>query len=104
MVVKYRVVLSWVVCLLLEAVLVRCQVTLVNRNLTDSFRVGENGCRIDSGCSMSATLTATCQPDSGLCLCMDGKPNFLFYNVPGVHYQCVTSKSIRVGIGECLYS
>ena len=101
MVVKYRVVLSWVVCLLFKVVLVRCQVTLVNRNVTDSFRVGENGCRINADCSP----TATCQSDSGLCLCSDGQPNFLFYalRLSGV-YECVTSSSIRIGLGECLYS
>ena len=100
MVVKYRMVLSWVVCLLLKVVLVRCQVTVVIRNVTDSFRVGENGCPRNADCS----LTATCQSDSGLCLCNDGQPNFLFYAPSGVVYECVKSLSIRVGLGECLCS
>ena len=104
MVVKYRVVLSWIVCLLFKVVSVRCEVTSVNRNVTDSFRVGENGCRIDANCSLSTTYTATCQSDSGLCLCMDGQPNFLFYDLAGVDYQCVKSWIIRVGFGECLCS
>ena len=100
MVVKYRVVLSWIVCLLFKVVLVRCEVTSVIRNVTDSFRIGENGCRIDADCSS----TATCQSDSGLCLCNDGQPNFLFYALSGVVYECVKSESIRVGLGECLCS
>ena len=104
MVVKYRAGLSWVVCLLFKVVLLRCEVTLVNRNVTDSFRVGENGCRIDTDCSMSTTSTATCQSDSGLCLCNDGQPNFLFHDLSGVDYQCVTSANIRAGLGEGLYS
>ena len=105
MVVKYRVVLSWVACLLFKVVLVRCEVTLVNRNVTDSFRVGENDCRRDADCSLSTTSSATCQSDSGLCLCKDGQPNFFLYDLSGaVDYRCVTSLTIQVGVGEGLYS
>ena len=105
MVVKYRVVLSWVVSLLFKVFLIRCEVTSVIRNVTDSFRVGENGCRRNTDCSMSTTSAAACQSGSGLCLCNDGQPNFLFYalRLSGADYQCVTSLSIRNGLGECLY-
>ena len=101
MVSKCRVVLLSVVCLLFKVILIRCEVTLVNRNFTDSFRVDKNGCTEDTNC----TSSASCQSDSGLCLCNDGNPNFLYYNgASSADYQCVTSESIREGLGECLYS
>ena len=56
---------------------VTSEVTLVNRNATDSFRVGENSCKLNtSHCPNSAT----CQSDSGLCLCNNSQPNFLSYH------------------------
>ena len=75
------------------------EVTLVNRNVTDSFRVGKDGCTRKSDCPDHAT----CQPDSGLCLCSDSQPNFLYYSVTSsAVYGCVRSESIQVGLGECL--
>ena len=98
MVLEYRVVLLWVTCLLFKVVLIRCQVTLVNRNVTDNFRVGKNGCTKDEDC----TNSAICQPDSGLCLCKSAKPNFrnpVMEN--GTAYGCLQNDSIRIGVGEC---
>ena len=75
------------------------EVVLVNRNVTDSFLVG-NGCIRNNNCSASS---ATCQFESGLCLCSDGQPNFLNFNASSSpDYQCVNSTSIRAGVGECL--
>ena len=100
MVLIYRVVLLWVTCLLFKVVLIRCEVTLVNRNVTDSFRIGEDGCTKNIGCPDHAT----CQLDSGVCLCNDQYPNFLNHSQPSSKgFGCLISKSIRVGVGECLY-
>ena len=75
------------------------EVTLVNRYVTDIFRVGKDGCTRNSDCPDQAT----CQSDSGLCLCSDSQPNFLYFNrSSSADYQCVTSTSIRAGLGECL--
>ena len=52
------------------------EVTLVHRNVTDSFRAGEDGCTKNIDCPDHAT----CQSDSGLCLCSESVPNFLYYN------------------------
>jgi hypothetical protein len=42
---KLAVVLLWVICLSCKVVMTGCEVVLVNRNIIDSFRVGEDGCR-----------------------------------------------------------
>ena len=99
MVLKYRVVLSWVVCLLFKVILIRCEVTLINRNVTDSFRIGEDGCTKNTVCPTSAA----CQFDSGLCLCNDSLPNYINYTtMSDAFHRCVTGKSIRGGAGECI--
>ena len=101
MVLNHRVVLLWVVCLLFKVVLIRCEVTLVNRNVTDSFRVGKDGCMTNTDCPSSAT----CQSESGLCLCSDGYPNFLKHSQTfNTVYGCLSSKVIRTGFGEPLYN
>ena len=75
------------------------EVVLVNRNVTDSFRVG-NGCIRNNNCG---TSSATCQFESGLCFCSVDEPNFLHFNASSsANYQCVNSASIRAGVGECL--
>ena len=75
------------------------EVTLVNRNATDSFRVGKDGCTRKIDCPNHAT----CQSGSGLCLCSDSYPNFLNFSVTSsTTYGCLQSASIRVGVGECL--
>ena len=100
---KYTVVLVWLTCLSCEVVVTCCKVVLVNRNVTDSFRVGKNGCTNDKNiCTQSS---ATCQPDSGLCLCGESEPNF---RNPAVEirtdkdYGCINNDNIRTGFGEFL--
>ena len=101
MVLSHRVVLVWVVCLLLKVVLMRCEVTLVNRNVTDSFRVGKDGCTNENNCPVSTT----CQFDSGLCLCSHSQPNFLNYlQTFNAVYGCLPSNDIRIGTGKPLYT
>jgi hypothetical protein len=63
---KYTVVLVWVIYLSCKVVMTGCEVVLVNRNITDSFRVGEDGCTNDA--TVCTDFGATCQLD-GLCLC-----------------------------------
>ena len=75
------------------------EVVLVNRNVTDSFRV-ENGCIRNNVCR---TSFAKCHFNSGLCFCSADQPNFLHFNASSsANYQCVNSTSIRAGVGECL--
>jgi hypothetical protein len=64
---KYTVVLVCVICLSFEVAVTGCKVVWVKRNVTDSFRVGKDGCTNDT--SICRRSSATCQPDSGLCLC-----------------------------------
>ena len=74
------------------------EVTLVNRNVQDSFRVGAAGCN-NSNCPGKAI----CQSNTSLCLCDNGRPNFLNYNITsGETCECVTSESIQDGrrLGE----
>jgi hypothetical protein len=102
---KYTVVLVWVICLYYKVVMTGCEVVLVNRNITDSFRVGEDGCTNNvSVC----TSSATCQSD-GSCLCSgSSKPNFGNPNVIIVDgglkyddsYGCVSSELLRFGVGK----
>ena len=92
----YNVVLMCVICLSYKVVLNSCEVVLVHRNVTDSFRVGKDGCRSDSKVCPSLS---TCLPDSGLCLC-GSLLNFLNPDVKNVNgYKCVRGKDIRVGVG-----
>ena len=76
-----------------------CEVVLVNRNVTDSFRVGEDGCTNDA--SVCTDFGTACRQSDGLCLCPVGEPNFR--KPTGVKdYGCLNSESIRLGAGECL--
>ena len=103
MVFNYKLVLLWAVCLLLKVALIRCKVTSVHRNVTDSFRVGEDGCKANTDCSPSTTSSATCQSDTGVCLCKDNQSNFLNYTTNfGNVYGCIISSDIQTGFGECL--
>ena len=96
MILKYRVVVLWVLFLLVKLVLIRCQVTLVNRNVTDSFRVGKDDCTKNTDCPTSAT----CLSDSGLCLCNDSLPNYINYTTKsGAFHGCAFSEGIRGGLG-----
>jgi hypothetical protein len=69
---KYKVVSVWLICLSCEVVMTACEVVWVNRNVTDSFRVGNDGCTNDTGL---CTSSATCQSD-GLCLCKSDRPSY----------------------------
>ena len=95
-----KIVFICVIYLSYKVVLTGCEVVLVNRNVTDSFRVGKGGCKNDSNVCPSSS---TCQRDSGLCLC--GRlPNFrnpVVENING--YKCVSSQEIIAGLnGELL--
>ena len=81
-----------------------CEVVLVNRNVTDSFRVGKDGCTNDP--SLCTNISATCQSD-GLCLCNKDSSNFrnpvieidngnLVY---GETYGCMGNDHILSGVG-----
>ena len=104
---KYTIVLLWVVCLCCEVVMIGCEVVCVNRNVTDSFRVGRNGCTNDT--NVCANVSATCQSD-GSCLCDSTSPNYrnpvIEFNenmefVYGSSYGCIKNMLIRYGVGEC---
>ena len=76
-------------------VLTGCEVILVNRNALDSFRVGPDGCKLDT--SVCTSRRATCHSD-GSCLCSDDEPNFRNPRTragDGKDYGCVDSDSIR---------
>ncbi|CAB4008248.1 Hypothetical predicted protein [Paramuricea clavata] len=94
---KYTVVLVWVIYLCYKVVITGCEVVLVNRNVTDSFRFGKDGCTNDE---RVCTSSATCQSD-GSCLCSADKPNFRNPATrSGVDksYGCLDSESIRFGL------
>ena len=101
---KYKAVLVWVICLSYKVVMTGGEVVLVNRNVTDSFRVGKDGCTNDTSV---CTSSATCQSD-GLCLC--NKDSFCNFRNPvfeidngnlvyGETYGCVRHDHILLGIG-----
>ena len=103
---RYNIVLLWVVCLCCEVVMIGCEVVCVNRNVTDSFRVGEDGCTNNT--NVCANVSATCQPD-GSCLC--NSTNSTYHNpviefknsdfVNGDSYICINNTLIHYGVGEC---
>ena len=82
-----------------------CEVVLVKRNVTDSFRVGKDGCTNDTSVCKS---NATCQPD-GSCLCNSESLSYrnlvLGINgseiVYGDSYGCIDNEIIRFGAGKC---
>ena len=88
--------------LLFTEVKTRLEVVWVHRNVTDSFRVGEDGCTSDTSiCPRSAS----CQNDSGLCLCGKDEPNFRnpFGNSDDDQvYGCLNSTTMLADVGECL--
>jgi hypothetical protein len=104
---EYKVLLLWVVCLCCEVVMTDGEVVWVNRNVTDSFRVGKDGCTSDE--NVCTSVSATCQPD-GSCLCKTGSPTFrnpvierssgtLIY---GSTYGCIDNRFIVLGVGKCM--
>jgi hypothetical protein len=102
---KYTVVLVWAICLSCKVVMTGCEVVLVNRNVTDSFRVGKDGCTSDKSVCKS---NATCQPD-GSCFCnseslsyrnpvLETKGSEIVYSDS---YGCIDNEIIRFGAGKC---
>ena len=61
-----------VIYFLCQVALSDCEVTWVTRNVTDSFRIDQDGCLKDKNV---CTTTASCQND-GSCLCNKDKPHF----------------------------
>lgn len=70
---NYKVLLRITICLSYEVLMTRCEVVWVNRSITDSFRVGKDGCT--NNASVCNLTHAVCQAD-GSCLCNSTKPNF----------------------------
>ena len=98
-----NVVLLGFICLSCKVFMTGCEVVWVNRNVTDSFRVGKDGCTNDTSVCLSSS---TCQTDSGLCLCRDSEPNFRNPNKVTTEsqvYGCLRNHNIRSGAGEYLY-
>ena len=80
---------------------VASKVVLVKRNVRDSFRVGKDGCANNTSV---CTSSATCQPDTGLCLCNENLPNFvnLIEKVSTGQYLCINNNMIPYLVGgEC---
>ena len=61
-----------VIYFLCQVTLSDCEVTWVTRNVTDSFRIDQDGCLKDENV---CTTTASCQND-GSCLCNKHEPYF----------------------------
>ena len=98
---KCKVILLCAICSTCKVVASSNEVVLVKRNVRDSFGVGKDGCTNDpSVCKESAT----CQPDTGLCLCNEGLPNFvnLIEKCSPDQYCCVQKSMIPYLVGgEC---
>ena len=97
-----HVLLLWFISLSCKVVMTGCEVVWVNRNVTDSFRVGKDGCKNDTSVCPS---TSICQTDSGLCLCRDHMPNFRNPNEnlnDKKGYGCISGHNINSAAGECL--
>ncbi|CAB4028803.1 Hypothetical predicted protein, partial [Paramuricea clavata] len=75
-----------------------CEVVWVNRNVIDSFRVGEDGCTNDG--TVCTDFGATCRQSDGLCICTGNEPNFR--KPTSKDYGCLSSDSVRAGIGRNL--
>ena len=88
-----------------KVVLSDSQVFSVNRNLIDSFRVGQDGCKSDASV---CTNSATCDRVTGFCWCSNSKPNFRNPAIILVDsslnfsdsYGCVSEEYIRLGAGK----
>ena len=79
-----------------------CQELVVNRNVRDTFRVGNVDCINNS--SICTTRSATCQTD-GSCFCNEDSPNFRNpvierFDKYGETYGCVRSEYILDRVGE----
>ena len=101
MTVKDNLALLWVICLSCAVVVTAGQVVWVNRNVADSFRVGQDGCTNDT--SVCTNVSATCQSD-GSCICNSTRPNFrhpvITPNITyGDTYGCIDNLLKRFGVG-----
>ena len=95
---KYQVMLLWAICSMHKVVVSSNEVVLVERNVTDSFRVGKDGCRSDTNV---CTSSATCQLDTGMCLCKEDSPHFLNYVKENFsQYRCVSTEDMKHHIGK----
>ena len=100
--VKNKMALLLGVLLLYKVVMSSCQELMVNRNVTDTFRVGNVDCINNS--SICTTRSATCQAD-GSCFCNEDSPNFRNpvierFDKYGETYGCVRSEYILDRVGE----
>ena len=96
-----NVVLLGFICLSCKVFMIGCEVVWVNRNVTDSFRVGKDGCTKNTSVCPSSS---TCQTDSGLCLCLNGEPTFTNPSGKtgdGQGYGCLSRYNKSNGAGEC---
>ena len=89
-----------------EVTLSSCDVVFVDRNVTDRFFVGKDGCKKNPRICM--TRSALCQAD-GWCLCTSLRPTFRNPIVEVnsgkmVHrnysFGCVNNQYIRFGVGK----
>ena len=100
--VKNNMALLLGILLLYKLVMSSCQELVVNRNVRDTFRVGNVDCIKNS--SICTTRSATCQT-GGWCLCNKDSPNFRNpvikrYDKYGETYGCVRSEYILDRVGE----
>ena len=84
-----------------------CEVVWIDRNVTDSFFVGKDGCKENP--RICTTRSALCQ-DDGSCLCTSLRPTFrnpvIEINSGKMVYRndsfgCVNNQYIRYGVGKC---
>ena len=99
---KWNTLFATFFYILVKVILSNCEVVSVNRNVVDSFYVGESGCTNNP--SVCTTRSATCQPD-GWCLCSFLRPTFWkpeikigYINFDG----CASNDLIRAGVGKKL--
>ena len=101
--VKNNMALLLGILLLYNVVMFGCQEFVVNRDVRDTFRVGNVGCKNNS--SICTTRSAECQAD-GWCLCNDDSPNFrnpvIEKGKYGETYGCVKSEYMLDRVGEYL--
>ena len=95
--------LLWATCLCCKVIMSGCEVVWVNRNVTDSFRVGD-GCTNNT--SVCTNVSAKCQ-DDGSCLCKSQTPDYRNPVIKkdfvyGDSYGCINKTLIRYGVGKCL--
>ena len=99
---KCKVVLLFTICSTYKGIASSDEVVLVERNVTDSFRVGNDGCR--NNASVCTSFAATCRPDTGLCFCNKNSPNFVNHiKKISREYYCAPNNAISYLIGGEYY-